>query len=127
MSRMTDLQMRREVLLERCAQQRVELSQRLQQVRAGLPFGAQVGAAGGLAARAARHPLAWAALLAAAVFAGRTRRVLSLVLFARSAMSMATRAAVLLRVLSEWRARASAPRAAAARAAPAAEDPSARL
>jgi hypothetical protein len=124
---MSDLQMRREVLLERCAQQRVELAQRLHQVRAGVPLWPRLGVAGGLAARAARHPLAWAALLGAAVFAGRTRRLLSLVLFARSALSMATRGATLLRVLSEWRARSSAPAAARERAARASEDPSARL
>ena len=59
MTRMADLQARRRVLLARCAQQRVELAQRLAVLR---PH--HTRAAGAVAQYGARHPLAWMAVLA---------------------------------------------------------------
>ena len=99
MTRMTDLQARRRALLARSAQQRVELAQRLAVLR---PH--QMRAAGAAAQYAARHPLAWIAVLAGLMLTRRTRQVLSLLMFARSAVTLATRAAQLLRLIGQARA-----------------------
>ncbi len=102
MTRMADLQARRRALLARSAQQRVELAQRLavlrpQQTRAA-------GPAGAAAQYAARHPLAWIAVLAGLMLTRRTREVLSLLVFVRSAVALVTRAAQLLRLIGQARA-----------------------
>lgn len=105
MSRMSELQARRALLLERCARQRVELAQRVTQLRGalpGVPWARSAGA--GILGQSVRHPLAWLAFLGAMVAFGRTRRVLSGLVLVRSALTFATRAAALLKVLSEWRA-----------------------
>lgn len=99
MTRMADLQARRRTLLARSAQQRVELAQRLAVLR---PH--QTRAAGAVGQYAGRHPLAWIALLAGLMLTRRTRQVLSLLVFARSAVALVTRAALLLRLIGQARA-----------------------
>jgi hypothetical protein len=99
MTRMADLQARRRVLLARCAQQRVELAQRLAVLR---PH--HTRAAGAAAQYGARHPLAWMAVLAGLMLTRRTRQVLSLLVFLRSAVAFVTRAAALLRLIGQARA-----------------------
>ena len=105
MSRRRDLELRREVLLERCAQQRVELAQQVAQLRATLPWWPRRALPGdGVVGRSARHPLAWLVLIGGLALFGRTRRMLSFLVLMRSAVSFTTRAAALLRVLADWRA-----------------------
>jgi len=96
---MADLQERRRALLARCAQQRVEFRERLAALRPQQPR-----AAGGAGQHVARHPLAWIAVLGAVMLMRRTREVLSLLVFIRSAVGLATRAAQLLRLIGHARA-----------------------
>ena len=108
MSRLTELEARRRVLLARCEAQRVELAQRLASLHAPGSEGALLA---GNAGRAARHPLAWVAALAALTVLGRTRDVLALLAFVRTALTVASRAAQLLSFVADVRARRSARRA----------------
>ena len=102
MTRMADLQARRRALLARSAQQRVELAQRLAMLR---PHQARAtGPAGAAGQHASRHPLAWIAVLAGLMLTRRTREVLSLLVFIRSAVALVTRAAQLLRLIGHARA-----------------------
>lgn len=106
MSRLKQLQARRRVLLARCAAERVELAERLADLD---PFTLLRGAATGRGAAALRNPLAWVAGLAALLFLGRTREIVTFVLWVRSALSLAGRAAQLLRALTQLRAQRGAP------------------
>jgi hypothetical protein len=98
-TRLVDLQERRRALLARCAQQRVEFAERLAALRPQQPQ-APTGAAGRYAAH---HPLAWIAVLGAVMLMRRTREVLSLLVFIRSAVGLVTRAAQLLRLIGHAR------------------------
>jgi hypothetical protein len=111
MSRMQQLKARRRVLVERCGTERIELAERLAELD---PF-TMLRGSGSAGAGALRHPLAWAAALAALLFLGRTREVVTFVLWVRSALSVAGRVAQLLRLVTQLR----APRA--SRGAPAAD------
>jgi hypothetical protein len=102
MGRMADLQERRRALLARCAQQRAQFAQRLAVLRP------QPRGPAGAAQSAARHPLAWIAVLGALMLMKRTREVVSLLVFVRSAVALVTRAGQLLRLIAQAR----APRAA---------------
>ena len=102
MTRMADLQARRRALLARSAQQRVELAQRLAVLRPQPTRAA--GAAGAAGQYGSRHPLAWIAVLAGLMLTRRTRQVLSLLVFIRSAVALVTRAAQLLRLIGHARA-----------------------
>jgi hypothetical protein len=97
---MADLQERRRALLARCAQQRVEFRERLAALRPQQPQ----AAGGGAGQHVARHPLAWIAVLGAVMLMRRTREVLSLLVFIRSAVGLVTRAAQLLRLIGHARA-----------------------
>jgi len=99
---MADLQERRRALLARCAQQRVEFRERLAALRPQPPQAA--GLAGAAGQYAARHPLAWIAVLGAVLLMRRTREVLSLLVFMRSAVGLVTRAVQLLRLIGHARA-----------------------
>jgi hypothetical protein len=92
---MTDLQAQRLALLARCEAQRAELSQMLTQLRENPRSWlgeARSGEAGPLSAlKSARHPLAWMAALAGAMAFGRTREVLTAIVWARSALSLVAR------------------------------------
>lgn len=110
MSRLTELEMRRAALLARCEVQRVELAQRVAALHA--PGGAGLGAlAGGGSARAARHPLAWIAALAGMALMGRTRDVLTVLAWVRTALTVGARVAQLLGLINTVRGRRSARRA----------------
>lgn len=97
MSRMQELLARRRLLIARCEEQRVELAQRLAQLR---PDARERGSGGGAPAR---HPLAWVTALAAMMLLGRTRDVLSLLVWVRTALSIAAGATKVLRLLSRLR------------------------
>lgn len=102
MTRMAELQARRHALLARCAEQRVELAQRLAVLR---PYQTRAaGLTGAGAQYAARHPLAWIAVLGALMLMRRTRGVLSLLMFMRSAVPFITRTVLLLRLIGRARA-----------------------
>jgi hypothetical protein len=108
MTRMAELQARRQALLVRCSEQRLELAQRIAGLR---PYQTRaLGLTGAGAQYAARHPLVWIAVLGALMLMKRTRTVLSLLVFMRSAVPVITRAAQLLRLIGQARApRASGP------------------
>ena len=105
MSRRTDLEARRQVLLLRCEQQRAELTRQFAQVRSAGVFG--LSSLGGASGRAggdiAHHPLAWLVAIAGLVFLGRTREVLKVLLWARTAVAVASRIAQTVRFLSSLR------------------------
>jgi hypothetical protein len=101
MSRLKDLEARRQALLRRADEQRDELASRLAQLS---PATVLRGAVDGTGLRELRHPLAWAAALAGFLFLGRTREVLTFVLWIRSALALAGRAAQLVRLLTQLRA-----------------------
>lgn len=91
---MADLEARRRALLARCDAQRAELAQRLGQLSPRNLFGAAAGGAdsGPMAAlKRSRHPLAWVAAIAGMIAFGRTREVLTAVVWARSALSLIAR------------------------------------
>jgi len=108
-SRLTELEMRRAALLARCEVQRVELAQRVAALHA--PGGAGLGALAGGGARAARHPLAWIAALAGMALMGRTRDVLTVLAWVRTALTVGARLAQLLGLINTVRGRRSARRA----------------
>ena len=105
MSRLRHLETRRRQLLQRTGEEREELAARLAALD---PVTVLRGAAQTLPHL--RHPLAWAATLAGLLLLGRTREVLTFILWIRSALALAGRAAQLVRLLTELRA-PRAPRA----------------
>ena len=113
MSRMAELRARRERLLARCAEQRAELGGYIERLRPGRSGDASPGE---------RHPLGWIAVLGGLMLVTRARELLSLLMFARSAVTLVSRALQLLRLggrggaTSSAGAAASAARAAAGRA-----------
>jgi hypothetical protein len=92
--RADELAARRRALLAQCDAQRAELEYRFAHLRPGRwARAAAVGiAGGGLRRVVGRHPLAWIALLGSFLVLGRTREVLTLILWARSALSVVSRA-----------------------------------
>jgi uncharacterized membrane protein len=102
MTRMAELRARRQALLMRCSEQRLELAQRIAGLR---PYETRAPGLTIVGARyAARHPLAWIAVLGALMLMKRTRDVLSLLVFMRSALPIITRAVQLLRLVGHARA-----------------------
>jgi hypothetical protein len=104
MSRLKQLQARRRVLLERCDEQREELAVQLRELEPASLLRGAGGVGGALAGLGLRHPLAWAVALGGLLFLGRTREVLTFVLWVRSALSLAARAAQLVRAVMQLRA-----------------------
>jgi len=103
MSRLKQLTRRRELLLEQCEAQRLDLAARLARLHApreGRPLGLERlrGAA------PARHPLAWVAALAGLTLLGRSRDVITVLVWLRTALAVMTRAAHVLRVITQMRA-----------------------
>ena len=102
MSRLKELEARRRMLIERCEQQRVDLAVRLGRLDAFALLGGGARPPG--AARVRHHPLAWAAALAGLLLLGRTRELITFVLWVRSALSLAARAAHIVRLIGQRRA-----------------------
>ncbi|HLY51929.1 MAG TPA: hypothetical protein VKQ31_02865 [Steroidobacteraceae bacterium] len=98
MRRIKELEARRRVLLALCEVQRAQLDARVADLN---PLALLRGAAG--AVRGPLRPLAWVAVVAGLLFLGRTRKVLTFTLWLRSALSIAGRAAQLVRVVSQLR------------------------
>ena len=101
MSRLKQLETRRRVLVRRSEEQREELAARLAALN---PLSVLRGSAQGAVSGRLRHPLAWAAALAGMLFLGRTREILTFVLWIRSALALAGRAAHVARLLTQLRA-----------------------
>jgi hypothetical protein len=97
MSRLKQLEARRRALLARSAEQREELAARLAQLNPGTVLQ-------GSALSQLRHPLAWGAALAGMLLLRRTREVVTVILWIRTALALAGRGAQLLRLLTELRA-----------------------
>ncbi|HEV2228076.1 MAG TPA: hypothetical protein VGR86_03905 [Steroidobacteraceae bacterium] len=97
MSRLKLLEARRRVLLARCDEQREELATRL----AALSPAAVLRGTG---IPELRHPLVLAAALTALLYFGRTRKVLTVILWLRGTLAFARRATRLVRLVSELRA-----------------------
>jgi hypothetical protein len=104
-SRRAGLEARRQVLLLRSDQQRVEMTRRLAQLRSagvlGLP---RLGATGAGAGRDARHhPLAWMIAIAGLLLLGRTREVLKILVWAQTALAVASRVTQVVRFVASLR------------------------
>lgn len=101
MSRLKQLEARRRLLLRRCDAQRDELAARLAQLT---PRALLRGAVEGSPIGELRHPLAWAAALGSLLLFGRVREMLTVVLWARSAIALTGRLANLVRLFAQLRA-----------------------
>jgi hypothetical protein len=101
MSRLAELEARRQNLLNRCEEQRLELAYRFAQLkpRDQLTAWTRRSAAG-----PAKSPLAWIAGLAGLLLMLRRRRALSGVGWITGLVALATRATTILRVLAQLRA-----------------------
>jgi len=98
--RLSELEARRQALLERCEAQRAELGSRFAQLgprrwAQAVAGSAAAGAVGALRSQK-RHPLAWVVAVAALLLLRRPRDALSLLVRARGALSVAMRAAQML-------------------------------
>lgn len=116
MRRADELAARRRVLLARCEAQRAELEYRFAQLRprrwaSAAARAAAAGLASGGAQRVGRHPLAWLALLGSFVALGRTREMLTFLVWARSALTLASRATQILTLVGSLRGRRAKARA----------------
>jgi hypothetical protein len=117
MSRRADLEARRQALLARCDQQRLELSRQAALLRSAGVLG--LPSLGGTTARSSgdawHHPLAWLIAIAGMLLLGRTREVLKILVWARTALGVAARVAQVVRFFVSLRppgtppARAKAP------------------
>jgi hypothetical protein len=108
MTRMRELEARRKMLLARAEAQRAELAQRMAQLRRSRP--ATLAAGGGIGGMTSptRHPLVWIGALSALMVLGRTREVLKLLIWARTALTVASRTAQMLRLVRDLRRRGAA-------------------
>jgi hypothetical protein len=97
MSRTSELEARRRVLLTRCDEQRAELAYRLEQLR---PSATLAGLGSRAPGFAANHPLAWLAALAGIVTLFRPKKLLGWMTFATGALSILSRATALLKLFS---------------------------
>jgi hypothetical protein len=98
-NRMTELYVRRRVLIERCQVQRAELADRVAELNGG-PLR---WALGGVAARGGRHPLAWIAALAGLVLLRRPRQALELLAWTRTALTVLSRLSQVMGVVAALR------------------------
>ena len=106
MSRVAELEQRRRALLARCDAQRLELEWRVEQVRQFPRHWLRArtaGAAGAATLAAGRHPLAWIAAVGGLMLLGRTREVLTLLVWARSALALVSRATQVLSLIGALR------------------------
>ena len=105
MSRLTELRARRRRLIAECEQQRNQLSARFSELQAG-PLSraaSELFARGPDGAGTLLRPLTWAAALAGLLLLRRPRQVLTVLAWARAAVSFGSRAALLLRFLGQLR------------------------
>jgi len=102
MSRRIDaLEARRQALLNRCEEQRLELAYRVAQIRPSAQLTAWTRRSG---AASGKHPLAWIAGLVGLVLMLRRRRALSSVGAITGLIALATRTTTILRLIAQLRA-----------------------
>jgi hypothetical protein len=105
-SRLEELQARRRALLRECEVQRGELSERIGELKASpLSRAASELFSRGGDGLPLMKPLTWAAALAGLLLLRRPRQVLTLLGWARTAMSFGSRAAMALKLIEQLRAR----------------------
>jgi len=108
MMRAAELAARRRVLLARCEAQRAELEYRFTQLKPRRwARAAAAGIAGGGVRRMGRHPLAWLALIGSFLVLGRAREALTFLVWARSALTLASRATQILSLIGSLRRRSA--------------------
>jgi hypothetical protein len=106
--RLRELEARRRLLIARCELQRAELAERVGELKdSPLSRAATelLGRPRGAPAMLLVRPLTWAAALAGLLLLRRPRQVLTLLGWARVAVSFGSRAALILRVLDQLRSR----------------------
>ena len=100
-SRLQGLEARRRALLNRCEEQRLELSYRVAQIKPAARLTAWTRRSG---ASARKSPLTWIAGLAGLLLLLRGRRVVSGVGWIAGLVALASRATTILRLLAQLRA-----------------------
>jgi hypothetical protein len=106
MSRRTELEARRRVLLARCDVQRAVLTREIAELRSAGVFGLPSlgGTHGRAGSDAAHHPLAWVLAIGGILLFGRTREALKIFVWARAALAVASRVAQVVRLVQHIRA-----------------------
>ncbi len=104
---MSQLQARRRVLLGRCELQRAEMAVRVAELKNDPLRRVLVGALGGSSVGRGttplKHPLTWAVAIAGLFFMRRPRQVLTVLGFARTALEMAGKASLAMRLIGQLR------------------------
>lgn len=95
MSRIQELEARRQALLSRCDEQRAEIAYRLEQIRPSAQLASFTQRAPSMAMN---HPLAWVAALAGIVTLLKPKKLLGWLTLATGAVSILSRATQLLKV-----------------------------
>jgi hypothetical protein len=105
-SRLEELQKRREVLIRECAVQRGELGERIGELRASpLSRAATELLSRGGEGLPLLKPLSWAAALAGLFLLRRPAQVLTILSMARTAVAFGSRAAMALKLIDQLRSR----------------------
>jgi hypothetical protein len=94
-SRIQELEARRQALLSRCDEQRAEIAYRLEQIRPSAQLASFTQRAPSMAMN---HPLAWVAALAGIVTLLKPKKLLGWLTLATGAVSILSRATQLLKV-----------------------------
>ena len=100
-SRIRELESRRQVLLNKCEEQRLELSYRVAQLRPSQHLTAWTRQA---ASGSGKSPLAWLASLAGLLLLLRRRRLVPAVGWVTGLVALASRTTSILRILAQLRA-----------------------
>ena len=105
MSRLAELRARRRRLLNECERQRNELSARFSELQSGslTQAASELFARGPEGQGTLLRPLTWALALAGLLFLRRPRQVMTVLAWVRTAVSLASRASVALRVVGQLR------------------------
>lgn len=100
-SRLDSLEARRQALLRKCEEQRLELAYRVAQIKPAAQLTAWTKRS---ASGKGKSPLVWVGAIAGLAMMLRRRRVLSKVGWATGLIALATRATTVLRVIAQLRA-----------------------
>jgi hypothetical protein len=105
MSRLRELESRRRVLIQRCELQRAELAARVGQMKSDPLRRAASEFLGDATPRQGtlKHPLTWVVAAAGLFFLRRPREMLRVLMWARTAVSVASRASVAMRLIGQVR------------------------
>jgi hypothetical protein len=102
---MTELEARRRILIARCELQRAEMALRVGELKKDPLWRLLGGAFGSAGTRggtgALKHPLTWIVAIGGLFLLRRPRQILTVLELARSAVSMAAKASVALRLFGQ--------------------------